>query len=81
MNTRINFSAASKAWMSNKIRKGERTVYRCQAIKTNGEPCEKAATPKVASAKLFCGLHAHQAKSAGSKTTQSGKSDSNKDSA
>jgi len=81
MNTRINFDAASKAWMSNKLRRGERTVYRCQAIKRDGAPCDQAANPKEAADKLFCGMHARHAKSAGSTTTQSGKSDRSRDNA
>jgi hypothetical protein len=66
MNVSIDFDEASKEWMANKIRKGERTVYLCQAIKRDGLPCTHAANPKEATSKLVCGIHARQAKSAGS---------------
>jgi len=35
----IDFDAASKAWMANKIRKGPALVYRCTQIQKNGAPC------------------------------------------
>jgi len=35
----IDFDAASKAWMANKIRKGPALAYRCMQIQKNGAPC------------------------------------------
>jgi hypothetical protein len=67
MRSVFDFDAASKAWMANKMRKGERTVYRCQAKTKHGTQCKNSANPKEAAAKLFCGIH--HASSAGSKTT------------
>ena len=81
MNFSINFDDCSKAWMANKLRKGARTVYRCEAIKTDGHRCELAATPKKAAARLFCGVHARYAKKSDSNKTKSGKSDRSKDKA
>lgn len=81
MNFSINFDDCSKAWMANKLRKGERTVYRCQATKADGTPCEHPATPKKAASRLLCGIHARYAKVSDSNKTKSGKSDSSKDKA
>ena len=39
----IDFDAASRAWMENKIRRGPALRYRCSAIQKNGTPCPRAA--------------------------------------
>jgi hypothetical protein len=81
MNFSINFDDSSKAWMANKIRRGERTVYRCQAIKADGDQCCLSACPKKAAAILLCGVHARHAKFVDSNKAKSGKSERSKDSA
>lgn len=39
-----SFTNASKAWMQNKIRKGERYHYKCEAHLKSGESCTRVAS-------------------------------------
>jgi hypothetical protein len=38
-----SFTNASKAWMKNKIRKGEMYYYKCEATQKNGKECPRVA--------------------------------------
>jgi len=49
----IDFEAASKAWMANKIRKGAMLYYKCQATLKSGLPCSLAAAGTL----HFCKRH------------------------
>jgi hypothetical protein len=49
----IDFEAASKAWMANKIRKGAMLYYKCQATLKSGVPCSLAAVGTL----HFCKRH------------------------
>ncbi len=40
---RRSFTNASKAWMKNKIRKGQMYYYKCEAIQKNGKECPRVA--------------------------------------
>lgn len=42
----IDFDAAHKAWMANKVRKGAMTYYRCPVIQKNGNQCPHAQVCK-----------------------------------
>lgn len=54
----IDFDAASRAWMENKIRRGPALLYRCSAIQKNGTPCPRAArTECTIGAPFFCTQH------------------------
>lgn len=47
----IDFDEASKAWMANKIRKGESYVYKCSKCKRPASNVEDLST------ELFCWQH------------------------
>jgi hypothetical protein len=49
----IDFEAASKAWMANKIRKGAMVYYKCQATLKTGDPCKLTAVGTL----YFCKRH------------------------
>ncbi len=56
----IDFEAASKAWMANKIRKGAMLYYKCQATLKSGAPCSLAAIGEI----HFCKRHSKTPKPA-----------------
>jgi hypothetical protein len=39
-----SFTSASKAWMKNKIRRGEMIYYKCEATLKNGHDCTRIAS-------------------------------------
>lgn len=57
----MDFEASTRAWESNKIRKGAVYVYRCMAIRTNGNRCTQPALEKFACSMydgpLYCKNH------------------------
>ena len=80
----IDFDEASAAWMANKVRSGPCILYKCTAIKKDGNPCAKPILHHEitdATVDLFvCKMHARLAHPP-SKTSAKGKSLSSKDKA
>ena len=62
--TPASFTAASRAWMANKIRKGAMIYYKCEAEFKNGEHCTRMASQKDEFQfldKRYCTQHAQLA--------------------
>lgn len=55
----IDFDAASKAWMANKMRRGPALSYRCTQVQKNGDPCPLPAKSECVPGKPhLCKRHA-----------------------
>ena len=55
--TSEDFDAASRGWMSNKIRKGAMVYYACTAIQKNGKPCPLSAIQDALAPAHLCRRH------------------------
>ena len=51
------FDQSSKAWMKNKVRRGESMAYKCQAVCMDERPCKQTAKV-IDFDRMVCRIHA-----------------------